>query len=204
MTRPPDLHDLIGDNAEPEEHARLEQVHDLLVAAGPPPEGAVPEPPRVGAQVVRLPLRRRWAELAAVAALVCVALGAGYLVGGRGIASEPAATISMHSLPPAAAATAELGVGKADEGGNVPIEMRVAGLPTLPRGGWYELYLSKNGRPGESCGTFTTAGDKETVVRLSVGYDLPAWYKAGRYDGWVVTAHVPGKPALGKQILLTT
>ncbi len=41
-------------------------------------------------------------------------------------------------------------------------------------------------------------------MRLSVGYDLGAWRDAGRYDGWVVTAHVPGQPGSGKRILLTT
>ena len=41
-------------------------------------------------------------------------------------------------------------------------------------------------------------------MRLSVGYDLGAWRDAGRYDGWVVTAHVPGKPGSGERILLTT
>ena len=204
MNRPPDIHDLIGDDGGPRELARLEQVHDMLVAAGPPPDGVVPAPPRVSGEVVRLrPRGRRWLELASAAALVCVALGAGYLVGSRGASFQPVVTISMHGVPPAAAATAELDVGKADAGGNIPIEMLVRGLPQLPRGGWYELYLSKNGNPGESCGTFTTAGD-ETTVRLSVAYDLAGWRKAGRYDGWVVTAHVPGKPAAAKRTLLTT
>ena len=206
MNRPPDIHDLIGDEGAPGEFARLERVHDMLVAAGPPPDGAVPAPPRAGGEVVLLrprPRRRRWLELASAAALVCVALGAGYFAGSRGDSFQSVVTISMHGVPPAAAATAELGVGKADAGGNIAIEMLVRGLPQLPRGGWYELYLSKSGNPGESCGTFTTAGD-ETTVRLSVAYDLAGWHKTGRYDGWVVTAHVPGKPAAAKRTLLTT
>ena len=201
MNRPPEIHDLIGDEATPEERARLEQVHELLVAAGPPPPGSVPAPPDVTARVA--PLRRRWVELASVAALVCVAVGAGYLVGGRGGSFAPVATVAMHAVGPEARATAQLEIGRADSAGNVPIHMRVAGLPRLPSGGWYELYLSKNGRTGESCGTFTTASDN-TVVRLSVAYDLAAWRKAGRYDGWVVTAHVPGHPTSAKHILLTT
>jgi len=204
MSRPPDLRDLIGDEGSPDERARLEHVHDMLVTAGPPPEDVVPGPPRVSGAVVRLrPRRRRWAELAVAAAVVVVAVGAGYFVGNRGNGFESVATITMRGVPPVVAATAELDIGKSDADGNVPIEMRVAGLPSLPRGGWYELYLSKNGARGESCGTFTTAG-KETTVRLNVGYDLAGWRKAGRYDGWVITAHVPGKPASAKRILLTT
>jgi hypothetical protein len=202
MSRSPDLRDLIGDEGSPEELARLERAHELLVAAGPPPEGGVPEPPRVGGQVVHLRSRRRWAELAAVAALVCVAVGAGYLVGNRGGGFESVVTLSMHGVPPTAAASATLDVGEADAAGNVPIEMRIAGLPRLPQGGWYELYLSKNGRPGASCGTFTAAGD--TSVTLSVGYDLAAWHEAGVYDGWVITAHVPGDPKAARRVLLTT
>jgi len=203
MSGPPDLRDLVGDDGSPEELARLEKAHELLVAAGPPPEGALPETPRVGGRVVRLPLRRRrWAALAAVAALVCVSVGAGYLVGDRGGGFESVVTLPMHGVPPATAATATLDVGEADPAGNVPIRMRVAGLPRLPQGGWYELYLSKSGRPGASCGTFTAAG--ATTVELSVGYDLAKWHEAGVYDGWVITAHVPGDRNASKRVLLAT
>ena len=34
----PNLDDLIGTDVEPGERERLERVHELLVAAGPPPE----------------------------------------------------------------------------------------------------------------------------------------------------------------------
>lgn len=203
MTRPPDLHDLIDPDDSPEARARLERMHELLVAAGPPPAGAVPEPPREGAVVIPLRQRRRLAELSAVAAVVLVALGGGYLLGARGNGFDKVASVPMHGIAPTARATADLAIGEADANGNVPIEMHVRGLPSLPRGGWYELYLSKHGRLGASCGTFQTAGT-ETTVRLSVGYTLADWHDNGRYDGWVVTAHVPGMPGSGKQILLTT
>ncbi len=202
MTRPPDLRDLIGDEGAPDE--RLARVHDLLVAAGPPPEAAVPQPPHVGSPAVRArPRRRRWAELALAAALAAIALAVGFVAGNRGEGFDSVATISMHGVPPVADATAELAVGEPDENGNIGLEMDVKSLPQLPQGGWYELYLSKNGVIGDSCGTFVTAGDG-TTVRLSVGYDLGAWRDAGRFDGWVVTAHVPGQPGSGKRILLTT
>jgi hypothetical protein len=201
VTRPPDLRDLIGDEGGPDE--RLARVHELLVDAGPPPD-AVPRSPHVGGEALRSrPRRRRWTELALAAALVAIALAAGFVVGSRGEGFEPVTTIAMHSVSPVADASAELAVGEPDENGNIALEMDVKGLPQLPQGGWYELFLSKNGVIGASCGTFVTAGD-ETTVRLGVGYDLPGWREAGRYDGWVVTAHVPGRPGSGERILLTT
>jgi hypothetical protein len=200
--RPPDLHDLIGDEGDAQERGRLEQVHEMLVAAGPPPAGALPKPPRVSRQVVRL-RPRRWTELALAAALVCLAVGFGYLVGNRDGGFESVAVIPMHGVPPVADATAELEIGEADAAGNIPIEMRIEGLPRPPRRGWYELYVSKGEKIGASCGSFMTTGG-ETTVRLTVGYDLDAWREAGFFDGWVVTATVPGKPAAAKRILLTT
>jgi len=199
VTRPPDLRDLIGDEGGPDE--RLARVHELLVEAGPPPD-AVPRSPHVGALRAR-PRRRRWTELVLAATLAAVALAVGFFVGGRGDGFESVATISMHGVSPVADASAELAVGEPDANGNIALEMDVKRLPQLRQGGWYELYLSKDGVIGASCGTFVTAGD-ETTVRLGVGYDLPGWRKAGRYDGWVVTAHLPGEPGTGDRILLTT
>jgi hypothetical protein len=201
VTRPPDLRDLIGEEGGPDE--RLARVHELLVEAGPPPD-AVPRSPHVGARASRaLPRRRRWTELALAAALAAVALAVGFVAGGREDGFDSVATIAMHGVAPVADASAELAVGEPDESGNVALEMDVSGLPQLPRGGWYELFLSKKGVIGASCGTFVTAGD-EITVRLGVGYDLRGWREAGLYDGWVVTAHVPGKPGSGERILLTT
>jgi hypothetical protein len=201
VTRPPDLRDLIGDEGPPDE--RLARVHELLVEAGPPPD-AVPRSPEVSGRVLPArPRRRRWTELALAAALASIALAVGFVVGSRGEGFDAARTISMHGVPPVADASAELAVADPDENGNIALEMGVKRLPQLPPGGWYELYLSKNGLIGASCGTFVTSGD-ETTVRLSVGYDLRALREAGRYDGWVVTAHVPGRPASGERILLTT
>jgi hypothetical protein len=201
VTRPPELRDVIGDEGPDE---RLERVHDMLVAAGPPPEGALPQPPDVGRPAVRArPQRRRWAELAFAAALVCIALAVGFVVGGRGDGFEPARTLSMNGVPPVDDASGELAIGEADESGNIVVEMHVDGLPRLPRGGWYDLSLANDGEIGASCGTFVTAGN-ETTVRFTVGYDLAALHKSGRYDSWVVTAVVPGRPRSGERILLTT
>ena len=196
--RPPDLHELIGDGGgSAGQDDRLERVHDMLVVAGPPPAGPVPDAPPVGGQVVPM-RRRRWVELVAAAALVCIAAGAGYLLGNRSDGIETVRVVEMHGLPPVAGASAELDIGETDAAGNIPMEMRVEGLSEPPAGGWYELFVSKDGKPGASCGTFTTNGD-ETTVRLSVGYDLGAWRDADHFDGWVVTDAGPDK-----RILLTT
>ena len=193
---------------------RIERVEQLLRAAGPAPElpPSLVEPPRVDEQPrVAEPMgeRRRartrpWLALGfATAAAAGAAFAVGYVVGDRGSALEPVAEIAMHGVAPAGAASAELVVGEPDADGNVPIEMRVSGLPRLPEGGWYDLLLSKEGRPTVSCGTFST-GPGMTTVRLNVGYALGEWRDEDRYDGWVVTAFVPGKPAMSKRILLTT
>ena len=176
----------------------------MLVAAGPPPEGAVPETPRVATPAAGVhPRRRRWAEVALAAALVCGALAIGFVAGSRGDDFDPAVTLSMHSVSPAAGAAGELAIGERDPDGNVLIEMRVDGLPPLPASGWYELALANNGEVGAVCGTFVTSGE-ETSVRFTVGYDLKGLRKAGRYDAWVVTARVPGRPDSGQRVLLTT
>ena len=63
----PDLDDLIGTDIEPGERARLEGVHELLVAAGPPPEAPRTRP-------VELPRRRRRGALLAIAAALAESL----------------------------------------------------------------------------------------------------------------------------------
>ena len=56
--RPPDFDELIGDDVDDLERARLRRVHDLLVAAGPPADmpAALAAPPVVGLRR----RRRRW------------------------------------------------------------------------------------------------------------------------------------------------
>ena len=60
---------------------------------------------------------------------------------------ETARHLSMHGIGQLADARAQINIGTHDIGGNYPLSMTVRGLPRLPRGGWYELLLSKHGRP---------------------------------------------------------
>ena len=86
-----DLRDIVGDELDPSELARLERVHALLERAGPPPELSpavehAPEPP--SAQVVPFPRRYRYTAAAAAAAAACALFGVGYLAGGAGTQSR--------------------------------------------------------------------------------------------------------------------
>ena len=75
----PDFDQLFGDEVSGAERERLRGVHDLLVAAGPPPElsPALESPPDVGgagagAKVLLFPRRRRAALLLIAAAVPCI------------------------------------------------------------------------------------------------------------------------------------
>jgi hypothetical protein len=194
--RPPDLRDLIGDDVPPDERQRLGRVHDLLVRAGPPPElpAELAEAPVPDATVALLP-KRHWRPLAALAAaLALAAFGVGWLAGSAGDSGEAFPPIDfrvpMAGTPAAPHAVASIALGEKDEAGNWPLAMTIRGLPELPRGKSYELWLTKKGHLAALCGPFRVHGD-------SVAY-LNAPYPLRQYDGWVVTR------AGEKQFLLKT
>jgi hypothetical protein len=204
VTNDPDFRELVGDEGAPEELDRLQRVHEMIVAAGPPPElsPAYEHAPKVEESKVYEFKRRRPTAVFAVAAAVAAAVFAiGYAVGNRGNSFASAAEVPMHGLGAQRAASASIRVGKHDTGGNYPLEMSVKGLPDLPKGGWYELLLSKKGKPTLPCGDFAVDGGT-TNVRMSVPYDLTELHKAKLYDGWVVVRHVPKKKAA--PIVMTT
>jgi hypothetical protein len=192
----PDFRELVGDEGPSEELERLERVHDLLVAAGPPPQLSrrLRRAPRLRARLVALPRPRLQAALGlAAAAAIALGFGIGYVVrGGGGFSS--AFTRPMHGVGQLASASAAIEIGKRDASGNWQLEMVTRGLPVLPKNGWYELLLTKHGKPEATCGTFKVSGGVSRV-RLNAPYDFT------EYDGWVVTAHLPGRP---NRVLLTT
>jgi hypothetical protein len=193
MTHEPDFRDLVGDEGAPEDLDRLRRVHDLLVAAGPPPElsPTVAEPPRVEESNVLAFRLRRTPAVFALAAAIFVGLVIGYAVAGRQNSFESARSVPMHGVGQLAAARAQIEIGTHDTGGNYPLKMTVSGLPHLPQGGWYELLLSKHGHPTLSCGSFAVDGQNETL-RLSVPYELTSGF-GKLFDGWVVTRHLPNQ-----------
>jgi len=188
--RPPDFDELVGADLEPSERERLRQVHDQLVAAGPPPE--LPpslEPVPQEAPVRLLPGRRRFALLALAAALALVAFGGGYLVGDRTSERNAFEVVPMRGVGVDSTARASLTIFDVDSGGNWPMELTVRGLRPLPAGKTYSLWLVKRGRADQLCGTFVVAGAK-TVVTMNAPYRLK------EYDGWVVTRSGTSAPLL--------
>jgi hypothetical protein len=195
VTQEPDFNELVGDEDGGDELDRLRRVHDLLVQAGPPPEltTAVESPPEVEeSKVLELKRRRPAALLGIAIAAAAAAFIIGYAVGDKQNSFSAQATIGMHGLGADKAAQASVQIADHDEGGNYPLQMRVQGLADAPKGGWYELLLSKKGKPTASCGDFAV-GSGETTVRLSVPYDLADWHQKKLYDGWVVVLHKPGQ-----------
>jgi hypothetical protein len=206
VTNDPDFRELVGDEGAPGELDRLRRVHELIVAAGPPPElsPAVEHAPKVReeSKVLEFKRRRPAAVFAIAAAIAAVAFAVGYGVGHRSNSFAAGKPIDMHGVGVQKAATASISVGKHDSGGNYPLQMSVTGLKDLPKGGWYELLLSKKGHPTASCGDFIVDGG-QTTIRLSVPYDLPDWHQKKLYDGWVVVRHLPGRKNAAPIVMTT-
>jgi hypothetical protein len=186
-----------------DEEARLRRVHELLVQAGPPPDlpPGLERPPTAPAEaeIVQFPLlpRRRW-TLAAVAAiaLLVLAFGGGYLVGHAKTKPTSFATkrvVPMHG----GNAVALLRVASKDSAGNWSMELEVNNLPTQSdRRAYYELWLTRNGKPVAPCGTFRV-NQRTTTIRLSVPYDFR------RFNGWVVTRQGVNDNGPGPVVLST-
>jgi hypothetical protein len=159
-------------------------VHDLLVAAGPPPELppslAEPTTEGPGAVVPFLPRRRIGAAIGLAAAVGLVAFVGGFIAGRTGDQFTKTFEVPMRGTALAPGASATIQVGKLDESGNWPLKVMVRGLKPLPKGSFYEMYLSRKSRPVATCGTFTITRPTATV-RLNAPYNLRT------YDGWIVT-----------------
>jgi Anti-sigma-K factor rskA, C-terminal len=191
MSDRPDFRDLVGDDLTPEESERLRRVHDLLVAAGPPPE----LPPQLQKpvdlekrdNVSFLPRRRTGLLLGIAAAIALTAFLGGFISGQRhGAPFEEVASLPMHGTTAASNASAVIRVGKEDSAGNWPLKIDVKNLPALPKGQYYEMFLSRGSNTrAASCGTFRTSGDTK-------GLRLNAPYVLRGVTGWVVTRERPG------------
>ena len=176
-----DVRNLVGD-VDPDELDRLQRVHTLLEQAGPPPSlsPGMARPPAPGADVIPFP--RRYRPLAMVAAIAAAAalFFVGYLVGNSDPSSE--FTVAMNG---AGGASGKLEIYERDDAGNWPMQLRVAGLAE----GRYALWLTRDGRLAEPCGTFAVASG-ETRVPLNAPYKLRS------FDGWVVVPSGKTQPVL--------
>jgi hypothetical protein len=196
MTRHPDFEDLVGGDVPAEERERLRRTHELLIDAGPPPELSpelenVAWPEDALAPVFGRRGERKQRRPLVLAAALATAVVAGFLLGqvttsDNGTSIDARQTLQLHGTSLASGAFASLKLGKPDAGGNWPMVLSVRGLPRLPKGGYYDLYLTKGGRPIVSCGTFNVNG--ETVVPMSAAYNLERFDK----NGWVIVRKTPG------------
>jgi hypothetical protein len=199
MSDQPDFRELVGEDLPREEEERLRRVHEMLVAAGPPPElpphlqePVEPEKPRDN--VSYLPRRRTGLLLGLAAAIALFSLVAGYVVGARHGSFNSDFEVAMHGTAAGAGASATIQVGQLDSAGNWPLKIEVKGLKQLPKGAFYEMYLTRHGVPVASCGTFRPV-DGESI-RLNAPYVLR------NYSGWVVTRE--GRGARIHPIVLRT
>jgi anti-sigma-K factor RskA len=185
-----DLRELVGSEVPEQELERLRRVDALL--------RRVPAPPEVPHRLLRAvtsavePQPRRWtsrrlaAALAFVVALAALSFALGTQVADEGF--DERATVEMRATAAGEGASALLRLGESDEHGNWRLRLEASGLPPLPEGGYYVLWLAKDGDYGATCGTFAV-GEGTTEAEWSVSYRLR------EYDAWVVTAYVPGRGA---------
>jgi hypothetical protein len=185
----PDFDELVGADLEPEERERLQRVHELLIAAGPPPDYAPEAPPiPAEAKVVSFPRPRRFALVAVAAALAVALFGAGFFVGDR--SSGPERVVAMVGTGQAASATASLELFPVDRAGNWPMELEVKGLLPATSGRPYELWLGRGDQLAALCGTFRAEPDGATRVPLNAPYRLTD------FDSWVIVEEGTKTPLL--------
>jgi Anti-sigma-K factor rskA len=179
----PDFDDLVGGDLEPEERARLERVHELLIAAGPPPEP-------VEAPVALRPARRRGPLLALAAALAVAAFAVGAAIADSRSGRDVDFTETMAGTAAATDASARIAVFDLDDAGNWPMELTVAGLPPTKSGRPFELWLTREGELAALCGGFFTDENGSASVPMN------APYRFDEFDGWVIVEEGSERPLL--------
>lgn len=209
MTRPPEFDELLDADIEGGERERLRRVHDLLVSAGPPPELS-PELERGPALALTLQRPRRTRDtrrtapsrrsllLAAALVVLVAAFFAGYATGNKSTSPDEFAagrSIQLHATGAAPTALAAIRLGTGDGSGNWSMHLVASGLPSLPKGGYYEVFLTRHGKAVAPCGSFI-------VRRGNADAYLNAPYRL-RGAGWVVTAQQAGDHAPGRVVLTT-
>ena len=185
MTGPPEFRDLLGDDLPDEERARLQRVHELLVAAGPPPElppSLAEAPERASRPPSWLPRRRLGAGLALAAAIALLAFLGGYAAGHQS-SDNDFDTARSVVLGNAGGMRAEVRFGERDANGNRPMLVDVQGLPRAREGNYYVLFMTRKGKPIVTCGTFNVHDRGQTTVRFTVAYDLE------RFDGLLLAEY---------------
>jgi hypothetical protein len=187
-----ELRELVGDDVPEPELERLRTADALLRITPAPPE----LPDTLTSAVLAIPgrtgggsRRRMLAELGLAAALAAGTFGIGIWVGGD---SDGPPVFEEITLDATAQAPREarmvIDVLPRDEAGNWAMAADASGLPPLPEGGYYEVWMTKSGELAESCGRFVVdeLGTAENVW-------LNAPYAFSGFDRWVVVAMLPGQ-----------
>ena len=187
-----DLRDLVGGDLTPDEEAELARV-DRLLRSVPSPPARVPGSltqavEAIGRERHAWPRRRVAAVVALAAAIAALFFAVGrWTSGGE---PEYRFSVPLRATENAPAASGLIKVGDRNEGtGNWGLELQVAGLPRLPSGAYYVLWLAKDGKYAGACGTFNVGTGTTTV-------DMTVSYKLADYDTWVVSRADEGAPWL--------
>ena len=193
--------DLAG--VSPEDRARMQRMHELLVSAGPPadlPLQLADAPSDVGgAQVIAFPRRRRTAAAISIAAAVAVACFSGGYVLANQAHHGSLHAVRVVGLSGEQNSLASLRVGAADANGNWPVQLTVQGLPPLHgTDSHYLLMLTQNGKPTWVCGMFKVGKDGATTVTFSVPYRITGQTK------WAVTEMTDGLKFPGHVVMTTS
>ena len=209
MSREPHLDDLVGTEVTGAERQRLQQVHEMLLEAGPPPEisADLEAGPTLGMTLGRThqrrKVKRRGMLLLAAAILVALVFIAGYASRGGGNSGRQQQVVFRQafqgtSLVPHAQGTLE--VWSSTDGNNWPMTLTVVGLKQLPPHRNYDVYLVRNGKPWGSCGSFRVGGNPQNPVTVT----LSAPYTLHKGDTWVVTRPGAGGAEPGRTVLRPT
>jgi hypothetical protein len=196
----PRFEDIVDEDVTRAERERLERVHDLLVAAGPPVE-LPPQLERGPTLAMTLSRKRRGGQrrlvlLAAAIAVLAVVFIAGFAAGNSRHGLTGTHTLKLVGTPQDSSALASLVIQNGDAAGNVPMTLTVTGLPRLPRHSYYEVYLWRQGQAIAPCGVFKVAGKAGAVsVRLNAPYHVR------KGDSWVVTRQLAGGNGVGPVVL---
>jgi hypothetical protein len=192
VTEPRDLRQLLGEDVSAEEVERLREA-DRLLRRVPAPPPHVPESLTLAVRkdLERVPVvtpLRRASRIVALAAALALAAAAGFFGLGSVLdrdSFEAERTIALEATSFGRGASAEIALGQKDGDGNWSMRVDVRGLPELPQGGYYLLWLEKDGEYGGTCGSFNVGDDETAVV------DLNASYRLTDYDKFVITAELP-------------
>ena len=202
--RTPDLDELIDRDAGDHERARLQRVHDLLVAAGPPEElpPQLAAGPTLGMTLGRKPGgrgRRRILLLAATLSVLLLAFLFGYIAGNHGGGVAAHWTLRLAGTRAAPTALASLRILPPDASGNWPMELTATGLPRLGPKEYYEVFLVRDGKISAPCGSFVSSRQDGAV-----DVTLNAPYRLHGHDTWVVTKQRAHDRTAGTVVLRPT